>query len=95
MPWSRFSRRSPPRLLDSTLDTSASVAGVLSNVNREAPGGASTHAGAIHLFTRSTYARVSSPSSHNRLLAGIQRSRELADHDAAAIFARFTGAAGR
>ncbi len=31
-------------------------------------------------------ARALLPSSHNRLLAGIQRSRELADYDAAVEF---------
>ena len=47
---------------------------------------AKTHAGAIHLFN-TEFVRVGLfASSHNRLLAGIQRSRELADYDAAVPF---------
>jgi len=44
---------------------------------------ARTHAGAIHLFNTSFVRQGLFSSSHNRLLAGLQRSRELADDDAA------------
>ena len=47
---------------------------------------AKTHAGAIHLFNTEFIRAGLFPSSHNRLLAGIQRSRELADYDAAVDF---------
>jgi uncharacterized protein (UPF0332 family) len=45
-----------------------------------------THAGAIHLFNTEFIRAGLIASSHNRLLAGIQRSRELADYDAAVSF---------
>ncbi len=63
-----------------------------------------THAGAIHLFNTELVRNGTFPSSHNRLLAGLQRARELADYDAAVSFSaddaaaevadaeRFTGA---
>ena len=41
-----------------------------------------THAGAIHTFNTEFVRAGLLPSSHNRLLAGIQRLRELADYDA-------------
>lgn len=47
---------------------------------------AKTHAGAIHLFNMEFVRPGLFASSHNRLLAGIQRSRELADYDAAVSF---------
>jgi uncharacterized protein (UPF0332 family) len=49
---------------------------------------AKTHAGAIHLFNTEFVRSGLFASSHNRLLAGIQRSRELADYDAAVTFSR-------
>ena len=49
---------------------------------------AKTHAGAIHLFNTEFVRAGLFASSHNRLLAGIQRSRELADYDAAVTFAK-------
>lgn len=49
---------------------------------------AKTHAGAIHLFNTEFVRPGVFASSHNRLLAGIQRSRELADYDAAVRFSR-------
>ena len=45
-----------------------------------------THAGAIHLFNTELVRPGLLPSSHNRLLAGLQRARELADYDAAVVF---------
>jgi uncharacterized protein (UPF0332 family) len=45
-----------------------------------------THAGAIHLFNTELVRAGLFPSSHNRLLAGLQRARELADYDAAVVF---------
>lgn len=47
-----------------------------------------THAGAIHLLNTEFVRPGLFSSSHNRLLAGIQRSRELADYDAAVSFSR-------
>jgi uncharacterized protein (UPF0332 family) len=47
-----------------------------------------THAGAIHLFNTEFVRAGLLASSHNRLLAGIQRSRELADYDAAVTFSK-------
>jgi uncharacterized protein (UPF0332 family) len=47
---------------------------------------AKTHAGAIHVFNVEFVRAGLFASSHNRLLAGIQRSRELADCDAAVSF---------
>jgi uncharacterized protein (UPF0332 family) len=47
---------------------------------------AKTHAGAIHLFNTEFVRSGLVASSHNRLLAGIERSRELADYDAAVTF---------
>jgi uncharacterized protein (UPF0332 family) len=45
-----------------------------------------THAGAIHLLNTEFVRPGRLSSSHNRLLAGLQRSRELADYDAAVTF---------
>jgi uncharacterized protein (UPF0332 family) len=45
-----------------------------------------THAGAIHLFNTELVRVGLFPSSYNRLLAGLQRARELADYDAAVVF---------
>jgi len=45
-----------------------------------------THAGAIHLFNSEFVRPQLLPSSHNRLLSGLQGSRQLADYDAAASF---------
>jgi uncharacterized protein (UPF0332 family) len=47
---------------------------------------AKTHAGAIHVFNRDFIRPGLLPSSHNRLLAGLQRSREFADYDATITF---------
>jgi uncharacterized protein len=47
---------------------------------------AKTHGGAVHLFNTEFVRPGLLGSSHNRLLAGIQRSRELADYDAAVTF---------
>jgi uncharacterized protein (UPF0332 family) len=47
-----------------------------------------THAGGIHLFNTEFVRTGRLPSAHNRLLAGLQRSRELADYDAAVVFGR-------
>lgn len=47
---------------------------------------AKTHAGAIHVFNTEFVRPGVFASSHNRLLAGMQRSRELADYDAAVTF---------
>jgi uncharacterized protein (UPF0332 family) len=47
-----------------------------------------THSGAIHLFNTEFVRSGLLPSAHNRLLAGMQRSRELADYDAAVTFAK-------
>jgi uncharacterized protein (UPF0332 family) len=52
-----------------------------------------THAGAIHLLNTEFIRRGLLPSSHNRLLAGLQRSRELADYDAAVTFSADDAAA--
>ena len=49
---------------------------------------AKTHGGAIHVFNTEFVRPGLFASSHNRLLAGIQRSRELADYDAAVAFSR-------
>jgi uncharacterized protein (UPF0332 family) len=45
-----------------------------------------THAGLIHLFNTELVRTGAFPSSHNRLLGGLQRARELADYDAAVAF---------
>jgi uncharacterized protein (UPF0332 family) len=45
-----------------------------------------THAGAIHLFNQEFVRTGVVASSHNRLLGGLQRARELADYDAAVTF---------
>ncbi len=45
-----------------------------------------THSGAIHLFNAELVKSGLMPSSHNRILSGLQRSRELADYDAAVAF---------
>jgi uncharacterized protein len=47
-----------------------------------------THSRAIHLFNTELVRTGIFPSSHNRLLAGLQRSRELADYDAAVMFSQ-------
>jgi uncharacterized protein (UPF0332 family) len=49
---------------------------------------AKTHASAIHLFNTEFVRASLMESSHNRLLAGIQRARELADYDAAVAFSK-------
>lgn len=49
---------------------------------------ARTHARAIHVFNTEFVRAGAFASSHNRLLAGIQRSRELADYDAAVVFSK-------
>jgi uncharacterized protein (UPF0332 family) len=49
---------------------------------------AKTHAAVIHLFNTEFVRPGLLPSAHNRLFAGIQRSRELADCDAAATFSK-------
>ena len=46
-----------------------------------------SHSGAIHLFNTEFVRAGLLPSAHNRLLSGMQGSRELADYDAAAVFA--------
>lgn len=45
-----------------------------------------SHSGAIHLLNVEFVRTGALPSSINRLLAGLQRSRELADYDAAVEF---------
>jgi uncharacterized protein (UPF0332 family) len=45
-----------------------------------------THAGALHLLNVELVRNGLVASSHNRLLAGLQRARELADYDSAATF---------
>jgi uncharacterized protein (UPF0332 family) len=45
-----------------------------------------SHAGAIHLFNTELVRSGALPSSHNRLLGGLQRARELADYDAGVAF---------
>ena len=45
-----------------------------------------THGGAIHLLNVEFVRTGLLASSHNRLLAGLQRARELADYDAAVTF---------
>jgi uncharacterized protein len=52
-----------------------------------------THAGAIHLFNTELVRAGLFPSSHNRLLGGLQRARELADYDAAVAFSAEDAAA--
>jgi uncharacterized protein (UPF0332 family) len=47
---------------------------------------AKTHSGLIHLFNTELVRSGAFPSSHNRLLGGLQRARELADYDAAVKF---------
>jgi uncharacterized protein (UPF0332 family) len=49
---------------------------------------AKTHAGAIHLFNVEFVRTGPFATAHNRLLAGMQRARELADYDAAVMFSR-------
>ena len=49
---------------------------------------AKSHGGAIHLFNTEFVRTGLLGSSHNRLLAGVQRSRELADYDAAVTFSK-------
>ena len=45
-----------------------------------------THSGAIHLFNTEFVRPGLFSSAHNRFLAGLQRSRELADYDAVVQF---------
>jgi len=45
-----------------------------------------SHRGALHLLNREFVRTGLLTSSHNRLLGALQRSRELADYDAAAVF---------
>lgn len=45
-----------------------------------------THAGAIHLYNVELVRAGLLPATHNRMLAGLQRARELADYDAAVAF---------
>lgn len=45
-----------------------------------------THAGAIHLYNVELVRAGLVPATHNRVLAGLQRARELADYDAAVAF---------
>jgi uncharacterized protein (UPF0332 family) len=45
-----------------------------------------THGGALHLFNSEIVRGGVLPQSYNRLIAGMQRSRELADYDAAVLF---------
>jgi uncharacterized protein (UPF0332 family) len=45
-----------------------------------------THAGAIHLLNQEFIRPGLLPSSVNRSIAGLQRSREFADYDAATVF---------
>jgi uncharacterized protein (UPF0332 family) len=52
-----------------------------------------THAGAIHLFNSDLVRSGAFPSSHNRLIGGLQRARELADYDAAVRFSAEDAAA--
>lgn len=47
-----------------------------------------THGGAIHLLNTELVRAGVLPSSHNRLLAGLQRARELADYDSAIAFSK-------
>jgi uncharacterized protein (UPF0332 family) len=46
-----------------------------------------SHAGALHMFNVEYIRAGVFPSTHNRLLGGMQRARELADYDAAVVFA--------
>lgn len=52
-----------------------------------------THAGAIHLFNQEFVRPGVVSSSHNRVLGGLQRARELADYDAAVTFSAEDAAA--
>jgi uncharacterized protein (UPF0332 family) len=52
-----------------------------------------SHAGAIHLWNTEIVRAGLAPSSYNRLLAGLQRARELADYDAAVTFSAEDAAA--
>jgi uncharacterized protein (UPF0332 family) len=45
-----------------------------------------THAGMIHLFNVELVRTGAFPGTFNRVIAGLQRSRELADYDAAVKF---------
>ena len=45
-----------------------------------------SHHGAIHLLNVELVRSGDFPASHNRLLAGLQRQREIADYDAAVPF---------
>ncbi len=46
-----------------------------------------SHAGALRMFNVEYVRPGVFPSTHNRLLVGMQRARELADYDAAVVFA--------
>jgi uncharacterized protein (UPF0332 family) len=52
-----------------------------------------THSGAIHLFNTELVRNGLFSSSHNRLIGGLQRARELADYDAAVTFSAEDAAA--
>ena len=45
-----------------------------------------SHRGAIHLFNAEFVRPATFSTAHNRLLAGLQRARELADYDSAVAF---------
>lgn len=47
---------------------------------------AKSHSGVLHLLNAEFIRQGLLPTSHNRMLAQLQRSRELADYDAAVIF---------
>ena len=47
---------------------------------------ARAHGGALHLLNREFIRSGLLPTAHNRLLAGLQRTRELADYDPAVDF---------
>lgn len=51
-----------------------------------------SHAGAFHLFNVELVSRGLLPTTLNRTLAGLQRAREIADYDAAVVFAAEDGA---
>jgi uncharacterized protein (UPF0332 family) len=45
-----------------------------------------SHQGAVHLFNTEIVRKGLMDSSHNRTISGLQRSKELADYDAAVVF---------
>lgn len=53
-----------------------------------------SHAGALHMFNVEYVRPGTFPSTHTRLLGGMQRARELADYDAAVVFADADAQAG-